>query len=65
MNKLRMLLTHIVFITSAMFVVFLILDRFNPVMAFVNNDISTGILWVFSISAFILAVLNILNNKQK
>jgi hypothetical protein len=34
-------------------------------MAFVNNDISTGILWVFSISAFILAVLNILHNKQK
>ena len=61
MNKLRQLLSHIVFITSAMFVVFLILDRFNPVMAFVNNDISIGILWVFSISAFILAIINIIS----
>ena len=46
-----------------MFVVFLILDRFNPVMAFVNNDISIGILWVFSISAFILAIINIISKK--
>ena len=63
MNKIRRLLSHIVYITSAMFIVFLILDRFNPVMSFVNNDISTYILWVFSISAFILAIINILNKK--
>ena len=63
MNKIRALLSHIVFITSAMFVVFLILEQFNPVMAFINNDISIGILWVFSISAFILAIINILNKK--
>ena len=63
MNKIRKLLSHVVFITSAMFVVFLILDQFNPVMAFVNNDISIGILWVFSLSAFILAIINILQKK--
>ncbi len=63
MNKIRKLLSHIVFITSAMFVVFLILDRFNPMMAFVNNDISTNILWVFSLSAFVLAIINILQKK--
>ena len=62
MKKIKKFLSHIVFITSAMFVVFLILDRFNPVMAFVNNDISIGILWVFSISSFILAVISIISD---
>ena len=63
MRKIKRLLSHIVFITSAMFIVFLILDRFNPVMAFVNNDISIYILWVFAICAFILAILNIVQKK--
>ena len=63
MNKIRKLLSHIVFITSAMFVVFLILDRFNPMMEFVSNDISTYILWVFSLSAFVLAIINIVQKK--
>ena len=63
MELIKKLLAHIVFVTSAMFVVFLILEQFNPVMAFINNDISIGILWVFSICAFILAILNIIEKK--
>lgn len=43
------LLPHISFILSIVFITFLILDQFNPMMNFVNNDTSMKLLGFFCI----------------
>ena len=40
MNKVRTLLSHLTVILGTMFIVFLVLDQFNPMMNFVDNNIS-------------------------
>ena len=44
MNKIHALLAHGTVILSIMFLVFLVLDQFNPMMNFVNNGISNWLL---------------------
>ncbi len=44
MNKLRTILSHMTVILGIMFLVFLILDQFNPMMNFIDNDISRWLL---------------------
>ena len=50
MIKLRNLLTHITVILSIMFLVFLILDQFNPMMNFIDNGISRWLLALLCVS---------------
>ena len=44
MNKVRMLLSHLTVVLGTMFIVFLVLDQFNPMMNFIDNNISRGLL---------------------
>ena len=44
MKKLKSLLTHLTVILSLMFLTFLVLDQFNPMMNFVDNGISRVLL---------------------
>ena len=44
MRAFKTILTHLTMVLSLMFAVFLILDQFNPMMNFVNNDISRWLL---------------------
>ena len=44
MSKLCEVFSHLCVILSIMFLTFLILDQFNPMMNFVNNDISRWLL---------------------
>lgn len=44
MSKVRKVLPHVTVILSLMFAVFLILDQFNPMMNFIDNDISRWLL---------------------
>ena len=44
MIKIRNLLRHLTVILALMFIVFLILDQFNPMMNFVDNGISRWML---------------------
>ena len=44
MSKLRMILSHLTVILALMFLTFLILDQFNPMMNFIDNDISRWLL---------------------
>ncbi len=46
MSKVRMLISHLMVILSSMFVVFLILDQFNPMMNFIDNTISRWLLFI-------------------
>ena len=44
MSRLQKICTHITVILSLMFAVFLVLDQFNPLMNFIDNDISRWLL---------------------
>ena len=56
MSKLHRLLCHTTVILSFMFVVFLILDQFNPLMNFVDNGISRGLLAALCLSGIAQSV---------
>ena len=44
MSKLRAILRHTTVILGLMFLVFLVLDQFNPLMNFIDNGISRWLL---------------------
>ena len=50
MNKLRTVCSHLTVILSLVFIVFLVLDQFNPMMNFIDNGISRGLLAAFCLS---------------
>ena len=54
-DMLRKLLPHAAIVISAMYFVFFFIDRVNSAMAFINNDITKGLL-------FALCVISILNS---
>ena len=54
-DMLRKLLPHAANVISAMYFVFFFIDRVNSAMAFINNDITKGLL-------FALCVISILNS---
>ena len=59
------ILPHITFILSIMFVTFLILDKFNPVMQFVGNDISIVLLFIFAFATLFESIyLIVINTKE-
>lgn len=57
MNKAEAILTHLTVILSLMFVVFLILDQFNPMMNFVDNDASRWLLFTLCLSIILRSIL--------
>ena len=57
MSKLCEAFSHLCVIFSIMFLVFLILDQFNPMMNFVNNDISRWLLAGLCISGMGQSIL--------
>ncbi len=46
-NIIDKLLPHISFILAIVFITFLILDQYNPMMNFINNDTSMKLLGIF------------------
>ena len=44
MNKLKTALSHLTVILAFMFLTFLVLDQFNPMMNFIDNGISRWLL---------------------
>ena len=58
MSKALTLFSHLTVILAFMFVVFLILDQFNPLMNFIDNGISRGLLAALCISGIAQSVLH-------
>lgn len=52
---LRKLLPHVAIVISGMYFVFFFIDRVNSAMAFINNNITKGLL-------FVLCVVSICNS---
>lgn len=59
MRTARKVLSHLNVIFAGMFLTFLIVDRFNPTMSFIDNDISKWLLCCFSLTALALAVITL------
>ena len=57
MIKFRKLLNHFTVILSLMFIVFLVLDQFNPMMNFVDNPASHWLLAALCAGGILQAVL--------
>ena len=57
MNKIRAILRHTTVILALMFLVFLVLDQFNPMMNFIDNDISRWLLAALCLSGCAQSVL--------
>ncbi|MBQ6565400.1 MAG: hypothetical protein K6A68_01525 [Clostridiales bacterium] len=58
MKRAFRMISHVVMILSLMFLVFVILDQFNPMMNFVNNPISIVLLACLCIAGIIQSILS-------
>ena len=57
MSKVRAILRHTTVILALMFLVFLVLDQFNPMMNFIDNGISRWLLAALCVSGCSQSVL--------
>ena len=64
MKKAMILISHIVMILSLMFLVFVILDQFNPMMNFVNNQISSVLLICLSMMGIAQSILQWMSDER-
>jgi hypothetical protein len=60
LEKILPIIAHLIFILSGMFIVFWILDKYNPLMGFISGNISMALLLVFATLAFLNSVLTII-----
>ena len=58
MSKVRAILRHTTVILALMFLVFLVLDQFNPMMNFIDNGISRWLLAGLCVSGITQSVLH-------
>ena len=58
MNKAQAIFSHLTVILALVFIVFLILDQFNPMMNFVDNRISQWLLGALCVSGITQSILN-------
>ena len=64
MKKAATLISHSVMNLSLMFLVFVILDQFNPMMNFVNNQISIVLLICLSVLGIAQSILQWMNEER-
>ncbi len=56
-KKLHALTSHLTVILALMFLVFLVLDQFNPMMNFIDNDYSRVLLGILCLSGLTQSLL--------
>ena len=64
MNKLHTFLSHLTVILALMFLAFLILDQFNPMMNFIDNEISRWLLAALCLCGIGQSVLHWADQKS-
>ena len=64
-KAVREVLAHLTVILSLMFLVFVVLDQFNPMMNFVNNGISTVLLVLLCLCALAQSILHYVDSDRK
>ena len=63
-NLLRSILRHLTLILAMTFLVFRVLDWYNPLMAFSTNPMSSVLLLIFSISAALSALTEMIETYR-
>ncbi len=64
MKRLKAILPHVCIILSLMFMVFLVLDDYNPMMNFLTNPISTALLALLCIVGMLSSILSIRDRRK-
>ena len=64
MSRMAALLDHLAVILGIMFLVFLVLDQFNPMMNFIDNAISRRLLAAFCICGISRSILCWRNDER-
>lgn len=64
-GMLRKLFAHVAIIISCMYVVFYLIDRVNPAMSFIDNDITKPLLLVLGLLSIINAIQVIADERRK
>lgn len=64
MRWIKSVLPHIMIILAGMFGTFLVLDTYNPMMNFVDNQISNILLWIFCILSIVNGVWLVIWNRK-
>ena len=57
MSKALKVLNHLTVVLGGMFLVFLVLDQFNPMMNFTDNGISRGLLAALCVSGIVQSLI--------
>ena len=65
MGVIKKLLAHCAIIISGMYIVFFFIDRVNPAMGFVDNDITKPLLLALALIAIINAIQVIAAERKK
>lgn len=61
---LKKIIPHICIVLSIMFGVFIVLDGFNPAMAFLTSDLSKAVFWLLIFFTLVLAILYIKKQRE-
>lgn len=59
---MKRLLPHLILILSLAMLVFLVIDKFNSAMMFIDNDITKGVMTVLCVLAVMNSVIQIINS---
>jgi len=65
MGVIKKLLAHCAIIISCMYIVFYFIDRVNPAMGFIDNDITKPLLLGLALIAIINAIQVIAQERRK
>lgn len=65
MKIIKAVLPHAVIILAGIFMVFMVLDQYNPTMDFVNNDTSIALLWAFCVLSIISSIITSAKNRRE
>lgn len=64
MKRLIRIIPHVTIVLSAMFITFWILDVYNPLMNFLNSDLSKLLLLIFCISSMATAMVAVYLDRK-
>ena len=65
LNRLAGFLPHVCLILSLMMITFVITDRYNRAMAFINNDITKALLLILALLVIVQSILLIRTNRKR
>ncbi|MDF2486837.1 MAG: hypothetical protein K0R46_3005 [Herbinix sp.] len=65
MKRIIRVLPHITIVLSAMFITLWILDQFNPMMNFIDSEISKILLIIFCIFSMITAIVLVAMERKQ